>query len=82
MKTTTEHFRVIMPNGFSNIDTVCIDGKNVERSRKLIQTIEEARKAIRHIGESSSVEYSAYWRMIALECKIVKVTTIIEEIEL
>lgn len=79
---TTEHFGVITPSGYSNIYTVCIDGKYIERSRKTIETIEEAKLAIRHFGESSSLEYSKYWEKIALECKIVKVTTIIENIEL
>ena len=83
MKTTTEHLRVIMPDSFSNIDTVCLDGKFVEKSRKLIETIEEAKIAIQHVSESSSnSEYSEYWKNISLKCKVVKVTTIIEDIEL
>lgn len=80
--TTKQHYRVITPDTFSDIDTVCTEGKLVERSRKLIETIDEALLAISHFGSSESPEYAEYWKQKSSECKIVHVITIIEDINL
>ena len=82
MKTTTKHYRIIMPSGYSSIDTVCTDGKFSERSRKLIETIDEVKLAISHIGQTTDGTYKQYWKGVAERCKVVHVTTVIEDIEL
>jgi len=79
--TETKHYRVIMPLGYSYIDTVCTDGKFNEKSRKLIETIDEAKLAIKHVSETSDETYKQYWEGVSEQCKLVHVTTIIEDIE-
>lgn len=81
MKTVTKHYRIITPFTFSNKDTVCMGGRNMGKE-KPIETIQEAELAIKHFGEckNGTKQNKEYWRNMAKECKIVYVTTIIEDI--
>lgn len=74
---TTTHYRVITPGTFSNIDTVCTNGKKNESSRKLIETLDEAKLAISHFGDCEHESSKQYWVDMAKECKLVKVITTI-----
>jgi hypothetical protein len=82
MKTETKHLRIILPVGYSPIDSVCTDGKYNEKSRKIIETIDEAKLAILHLSQTSDETYKTYWNGVSKHCKVVSVTTIIEDIEL
>jgi hypothetical protein len=80
--TKTEHYRVITPASFSNIDTVNVNGKFDHGSMKLIETIDEAKLAIEHFGDTRHLEFSDYWKEQAAACRVVKIITIIEEVEI
>lgn len=87
MKEIIEYYSIKFEfSGFSDINTVCTEGNNVERSRKLIKTIDEAKLAIEHIKQvdpkykGSDIE--KYWEKVASTCKVVKVTTITEDVDI
>lgn len=79
MKTTTEtHLRVITPDTFSNIDY--IHGGNKEDYTGPVLTKEHVNIAIKKFGNVPvDSEHFKYWEKQKAKCKIVRVTTIIEE---
>ncbi len=60
-----EFYRIITPSTFSNLD---------------FETLEEAKKDLIRFGSDPSNEYYEIWQEKMRECKIVRVTEILEEV--
>jgi hypothetical protein len=72
MKTFNTHLRIQTPDFFSNIDAL--------KNGQLITTIKEAEMALKEFGDvPPTSEHYEYWKGQRAKCKIVKVTTIIDE---
>lgn len=60
-----EFYRIITPSTFSNLN---------------FKTLEEAKEGLLEFGSEPSNEYYANWQKRMKQCKIVKVTEIVEEV--
>ena len=79
MKIKETHYRVITPDSFSNIYTV----SKGQRQAMRIQTIDEALAEIENFGSTDpDNEYYENWEDRRKQCKVVRITEIIEEVNL
>lgn len=68
-----QHYRVVTPDFFSDIEST--------KGGEPIKTIDEAKQALEDWGVTSEdSEYYEFWKNKRALCKIVKVTTIIQEL--